>query len=69
VPADPTAVDIAEAGYVVPVEPKLGSTPADAIEQLRPFVELGVRHFQIFFVDYLTPHGVQSLVWFRLSPR
>jgi alkanesulfonate monooxygenase SsuD/methylene tetrahydromethanopterin reductase-like flavin-dependent oxidoreductase (luciferase family) len=54
VPSDPTAVAIAEAGYVVPVEPKLGPTPADAIEQLRPFVELGVRHFQIFFEDQRT---------------
>jgi hypothetical protein len=24
---------------------------------------------RIFSVDYLTPHGVQSLLWFRLSPR
>jgi hypothetical protein len=22
-----------------------------------------------FSIDYLTPHGVQSLVWFRLPPR
>jgi alkanesulfonate monooxygenase SsuD/methylene tetrahydromethanopterin reductase-like flavin-dependent oxidoreductase (luciferase family) len=53
-PADTSAVDIAEAGYVVPVEPKLGPTPADAVEQLRPFVELGVRHFQIGFYDQHT---------------
>jgi alkanesulfonate monooxygenase SsuD/methylene tetrahydromethanopterin reductase-like flavin-dependent oxidoreductase (luciferase family) len=54
VPADPSAVQIAAAGYVVPEEPKLGPTPADAIEQLRPFVELGVRHFQIWFEDQRT---------------
>jgi alkanesulfonate monooxygenase SsuD/methylene tetrahydromethanopterin reductase-like flavin-dependent oxidoreductase (luciferase family) len=54
VPADTNAVDIAEAGYVVPVEPKLGPTPADAIEQLRPFIERGVQHFQITFWDQRT---------------
>lgn len=47
-------MDVVEAGYVVPVEPKLGLTPADAIEQLRPFVERGVRHFQILFEDQRT---------------
>jgi alkanesulfonate monooxygenase SsuD/methylene tetrahydromethanopterin reductase-like flavin-dependent oxidoreductase (luciferase family) len=36
-------------------EPKLGPTPADAIEQLRPFIEdYGVSHFQIFFEDQRT---------------
>lgn len=35
-------------------EPNLGPTPADAIEHLRPFVELGVSHFQIFFEDQRT---------------
>jgi alkanesulfonate monooxygenase SsuD/methylene tetrahydromethanopterin reductase-like flavin-dependent oxidoreductase (luciferase family) len=35
-------------------EPKLGPTPAQAIEQLRPFVELGVSHFQIAFEDQRT---------------
>jgi alkanesulfonate monooxygenase SsuD/methylene tetrahydromethanopterin reductase-like flavin-dependent oxidoreductase (luciferase family) len=54
VPADTTAVAIAEAGYIVPVEPILGPTPADAIEQLRPFIERGVRHFQIAFKDQRT---------------
>jgi alkanesulfonate monooxygenase SsuD/methylene tetrahydromethanopterin reductase-like flavin-dependent oxidoreductase (luciferase family) len=54
VAADTTAADIVEAGYVVPAEPKLGPTPADAIEQLRPFVERGVRHFQIAFEDQRT---------------
>ena len=32
-------------------EPNLGPTPADAIEQLRPFVDMGVTHFQIGFKD------------------
>jgi alkanesulfonate monooxygenase SsuD/methylene tetrahydromethanopterin reductase-like flavin-dependent oxidoreductase (luciferase family) len=54
VPADTMAVDIAEAGYIVPVEPKLGPTPADAIKQLRPFVKQGVCHFQIAFEDQRT---------------
>ena len=54
VPANTMAADIVEAGYVVPVEPKLGPTPADAIEQLRPFVERGVRHFQIAFAEQRT---------------
>jgi hypothetical protein len=45
---------LVEAGYVVTEEPKLGPTPADAIEQLRPFVERGVRHFQIYFEDQRT---------------
>lgn len=31
--------------------PKLGPTPADAVEQLRPFIDLGVTHFQIGFED------------------
>jgi hypothetical protein len=43
VPADPTKE-----------EPKLGPTRAHAIEQLRPFVELGVSHFQIVFEDQRT---------------
>jgi alkanesulfonate monooxygenase SsuD/methylene tetrahydromethanopterin reductase-like flavin-dependent oxidoreductase (luciferase family) len=55
-PNDPSEfvlpVDNAEAGSVA--EPKLGPTPADAVAQLRPFVELGVRHFQIAFEDQLT---------------
>jgi len=54
VAADTTAADITEAGYVVPVEPMLGPAPADAIEQLRPFIERGVRHFQIGFEDQRT---------------
>jgi Luciferase-like monooxygenase len=46
VPADTTAVDIAVEGSIVPVEPKLGPTPSDAIEQLRPLIERGVCHFK-----------------------
>ena len=53
-PADSTAVHIAEEGYVVSVEPKLGPTPTDTIEQQRPFIERGVRHFQIAFEDQRT---------------
>jgi alkanesulfonate monooxygenase SsuD/methylene tetrahydromethanopterin reductase-like flavin-dependent oxidoreductase (luciferase family) len=45
-------VDNPEGGSVA--EPKLGPTPADAVAQLRPFVELGVRHFQIGFEDQRT---------------
>ena len=51
VPADAGAIDFVEAGYPVAIEPKLGPTPAHAIEQLRPFVERGVHHFQILFRD------------------
>jgi hypothetical protein len=54
VPADTTAADIAVVGYIVPVEPKLAPTPSDAIEQLLPFIERGVRHFQIAFEDQRT---------------
>ena len=31
----------------IPIRP-LGPTPADAVEQLRPLVELGVTHFMIY---------------------
>jgi alkanesulfonate monooxygenase SsuD/methylene tetrahydromethanopterin reductase-like flavin-dependent oxidoreductase (luciferase family) len=54
VATDPTKAQISMAGYTVPEEPKLGPTPADAIEQLRPFIERGVRHFQIGFEDQRT---------------
>jgi alkanesulfonate monooxygenase SsuD/methylene tetrahydromethanopterin reductase-like flavin-dependent oxidoreductase (luciferase family) len=54
VPSDPTAAYVDDSGYIVPEEPKLGPTPADAVAQLRPFVELGVRHFQIAFEDQRT---------------
>jgi alkanesulfonate monooxygenase SsuD/methylene tetrahydromethanopterin reductase-like flavin-dependent oxidoreductase (luciferase family) len=54
VPADTTAPAIVSAGYVVPEEPKLGPTPDHAIEQLRPFIARGVRHFQIWFEDQRT---------------
>ena len=54
VPADPNATFGNDEGYQVAVEPKLGPTPAHAIEQLRPFVEQGVSHFQIGFEDKRT---------------
>jgi len=51
---DPNATFGNEVGYQVAVEPKLGPTPADAIAQLRPFIERGVSHFQIGFEDQRT---------------
>jgi alkanesulfonate monooxygenase SsuD/methylene tetrahydromethanopterin reductase-like flavin-dependent oxidoreductase (luciferase family) len=35
-------------------EGKIGPTPSDAIRQLRPLVELGVSHFQMYFTDLKT---------------
>jgi alkanesulfonate monooxygenase SsuD/methylene tetrahydromethanopterin reductase-like flavin-dependent oxidoreductase (luciferase family) len=54
VPVDPNETFGNEAGYRLPLEPKLGPTPAHAIEQLRPFIARGVRHFQIGFEDQRT---------------
>src|SRR5262245_54240731 len=54
VPVDPNATYGNEVGYQLPLEPKLGPTPAHAIEQLRPFIERGVSHFQIGFEDQRT---------------
>src|SRR5262249_24812881 len=51
VPADPNETYGNDVGYQIPVEPKLGPTPADAIRQRHPFIERGVQHFQILFED------------------
>ena len=54
VPVDPNATFGNDVGYQLPLEPKLGPTPADAIRQLTPFIERGVSHFQIGFEDQLS---------------
>lgn len=52
-PEDPADFRVPDLSQAL-VEPKLGPTPTDAIEQLRPLVELGVTHFQIYFEDHRT---------------
>jgi alkanesulfonate monooxygenase SsuD/methylene tetrahydromethanopterin reductase-like flavin-dependent oxidoreductase (luciferase family) len=52
-PEDPSEFELPDLTRLLE-EPKLGPTPADAIEQLRPLVELGVTHFQVFFEDHRT---------------
>ena len=41
-------------GYQPPDHPQFGPTPADAIEQLKPYIALGVRTFPLVFADLYT---------------
>ncbi len=40
--------------YEKPQHPQFGPTPADAIEQLKPYIALGIRSFPLVFADLYT---------------
>ena len=51
------AVQISGANHIImnnPDHPQFGPTPADAIEQLKPYIALGVRTFPLVFADLYT---------------
>jgi alkanesulfonate monooxygenase SsuD/methylene tetrahydromethanopterin reductase-like flavin-dependent oxidoreductase (luciferase family) len=55
-PDDPTTFVAAyPSGYEEEATRPLGPTPVDAVEQLRPLVELGVSHFMVY------PHTLRTL--------